>query len=196
MGFLNHESDVEFGKSRLTNFNTKDVPADMRVFVMLANLESVRQRMLANHERGVTTWLYIDEIQSLFGHPAIITYLARLWREGRKFGLVCTGMTQSASAMSGSEEASAIIEQSGFLFLLRQSDADRTFWVRARSLSAQEESISETARRGQGLLIADAARVPVTDDFPHGNDLYDMFSTSPEDYAKRMERERGGGGHA
>ena len=197
MGFLNHQSDVEFGRSRLTNFNTRDVPADMRVFVMLANLESVRQRMLQNHERGVTTWLYIDEIQSLFGHPAVITYLARLWREGRKFGLVCTGMTQSAAAMSGSEEASAIIDQSGFLFLLRQSDADRAFWVRARNLSAQEEeSISETARRGQGLLIADAARVPVTDDFPHDNDLYDMFSTSPEDYARRMERERKGGSHA
>lgn len=191
MGFLNHESDVEFGQGSLTSFNTKDVPADMRVFVMLANLESVRQRMLANHARGVTAWLYIDEIQSLFGHPAVITYLARLWREGRKFGLICTGMTQSAAAMSGSEEASAIIEQSGFLFLLRQSDADRAFWVRARSLSAQEEEcISETARRGQGLLIADAARVPVTDDFPKGNDLYDMFSTSPEDYAKRMRRSR------
>ena len=192
MGFLNHESDVEFGHATLTNFNTKDVPADMRVFVMLANLESVRQRMFQNHERGVTTWLYIDEIQSLFGHPAVITYLARLWREGRKFGLICTGMTQSAAAMSGGEEASAIIDQSGFLFLLRQSDADRAFWVRSRNLSAQEEEcISETARRGQGLLIADAARVPVTDDFPKGNDLYDMFSTSPEDYAERLERERG-----
>lgn len=191
MGFLNHQSDITFGTSRLTNFNTKDVPADMRVFTMLANLESVRQRMFANHERGVATWLYIDEIQSLFGHPAIIGYLARLWREGRKFGLICTGMTQSASAMGAGGEAATIIDQSGFLFLLRQSDVDRAFWVQARTLSAQEEEcISETARRGQGLLIADAARVPITDDFPKGNDLYDMFSTSPEDYARRLERGR------
>ncbi|MBR2682001.1 MAG: conjugal transfer protein TraC, partial [Atopobiaceae bacterium] len=192
MGFLNHRSDVAFGKSKLTNFNTKDVPADMRVFTMLANLESVRQRMFQNHERGVATWLYIDEIQSLFGHPAIIAYLARLWREGRKFGLICTGMTQSASAMGAGGESAAIIDQSGFLFLLRQSDVDRAFWAKARTLSPQEEGyISETARRGQGLLIADAARVGITDDFPQGNDLYDMFSTSPEDYARRLERERG-----
>jgi hypothetical protein len=197
MGFLNHQSDVEFGRSRLTNFNTADVPADMRVFTMLANLESVRQRMLKNHERGVATWLYIDEIQSLFGHPAIISYLARLWREGRKFGLICTGMTQSASAMGAGGEAATIIDQSGFLLLLRQSDADRAFWASARTLSPVEESaISEVARRGQGLLIADAARVPVTDDFPRGNDLYDMFSTSPEDYAERLERERAAGGTA
>ena len=191
MGFLNHQSDVTFGTSRLTSFNTRDVPADMRVFTMLANLESVRQRMFQNHERGVATWLYIDEIQSLFGHPAIIGYLARLWREGRKFGLICTGMTQSASAMGAGGEAATIIDQSGFLFLLRQSDVDRAFWAKARTLSAQEEGyISETARRGQGLLIADAARVGITDDFPKGNDLYDMFSTSPEDYARRLERER------
>ena len=81
--------------------------------------------------------------------------------------------------------------------LLRQSDADRAFWTSARTLSPVEESaISEVARRGQGLLIADAARVPVTDDFPRGNDLYDMFSTSPEDYAERLERERAAGGMA
>ena len=81
--------------------------------------------------------------------------------------------------------------------LLRQSDADRAFWASARTLSPVEESaISEVARRGQGLLIADAARVPVTDDFPRGNDLYDMFSTSPEDYAERLERERAAGGMA
>jgi len=187
--FLNHQSNVDFGRSRVTSFNTRDVPSDMRVFTMLANLESVRNRMYRNHEAGVSTWLYIDEVQSLFGHPAIISYLARLWREGRKYGLICTGMTQSASMMSGNSEAAAIMEQSGFLFLLRQADADREFWVSSRGLSPQEaQAIDDTARPGQGLLIADAARVPVTDDFPPGNDLYDMFNTSPEEYAKRAAK--------
>ena len=46
------------------------------------------------------------------------------------------------------DDDSAIIDQSGFLFLLRQSDVDRAFWAKARTLSPQEESyISETARR-------------------------------------------------
>lgn len=194
-GFLNHQSNVDLGRERVVSFMTRDVPSDMRVITMLANLETVRMQMYRNHERGVATWLYIDEVQSLFGHPAIIRYLARLWREGRKYGLICTGMTQSAAAMSGDPEASAIIDQSGFLLLLRQSDADRHFWVEARGLSGDEEkAIGETARPGEGLLIADAARVPITDDFPSGNDLYDMFNTSPEEHARiKAKRRRGRG---
>lgn len=180
--FLNHQGNARLGESRVTSFNTSDVPSDMLVFTMLANLEGVRNRMYANYGRGVSTWLYIDEVQSLFSHRAIIDYLARLWREGRKFGLICTGMTQSAAAMAGDESASAIVDQSGFLLLMRQSDPDREFWRRARGLSDPEVSfIDDTARPGQGLLVADAARVPITDDFPRGNDLYEMFSSSPNE---------------
>lgn len=178
--FLNHQSNADLNASRVVSFNTREVPSDMRVLTMLANLETVRNRMYRNHELGVATWLYIDEVQSLFGHPAVITYLARLWREGRKYGLICTGMTQSASAMGAGGEAAAIMEQSGFLLLLRQSDADRRFWVESRGLSEREAAcIDDTARPGQGLLIADAARVPITDDFPRGNELYEMFDTTP-----------------
>ena len=183
--FLNHQGNARLGENRITSFNTRDVPSDMRVFTMLANLESVRNRMYANHSRGVSTWLYIDEVQSLFSHRAIIDYLARLWREGRKYGLICTGMTQSAAAMAGDGSASSIVDQSGFLLLMRQSDPDREFWRRARGLSDPEVSfIDDTARPGQGLLVADAARVPITDDFPRGNDLYEMFSSSPNEWGR------------
>ena len=66
--------------------------------------------------------------------------------------------------------------QSGFLLLFRQADEDRRYWVANRNLSLSEEGcIDDTARPGQGLLIADSARVPITDDFPKGNDLYDML---------------------
>ena len=188
LNFLNHESNIDFGQARLTSFNYKNVPADLRSFSIIANLENVRQRMLRNHELNIRTWIYVDEIQALFAHEAIIEYLARLWREGAKYGLICTGMTQSASAMNAGGAASTIMEQSGFLLLLKQSDRDRNFWVEMKSLSPQEESaIGDTARPGQGLIIADGARVPITGDFPKGNVLYDMFNTSPEEYEKQLE---------
>lgn len=186
MSFLNHQSNIDY-TNRIISWDTRDVPADMRVFVMLATLEAQRNRMFYNYSRGVPTYIYIDEVQSLFEHPAIITYLARLWRESRKFGGIMTGMTQDATAIANHKEASAILNQSGFFLLLRQPDADRAFWAESRGLSDREvEAIDDTCRPGQGLLIADAARVPITDDFPTGNDLYDMFDTSPEEYARRL----------
>ena len=71
LSFFNHQSNVGF-TNRITNVDFKDLSQNMRVFGMLTALEAVRNRMYANFERGVTTWLYIDEVQSLFGHPAII----------------------------------------------------------------------------------------------------------------------------
>ena len=61
--------------------------------------------MYRNFERGVTTWLYIDEVQSLFGHPAIITYFSKFWAAGRKFNLIATGITQNSVYMLEHEEA-------------------------------------------------------------------------------------------
>lgn len=187
LSFMNHASDAD-PSSRIVSFDSSEVPGDMRVFVMLANLETVRAAMYRNYAKGVTTWLYIDEFQSLFSHPAIVAYLARLWREGRKYGLICTGMTQSAAAMDEhNADARTIVDQSGFFLLLRQSETDRAFWARRKDLSDVElAAIGEAAAQGSGLLIADGARVPFADDFPDGNALWDIFNTSPDEAAAKL----------
>ena len=87
LSFFNRQSNVAF-KNRVTNVDLHDLSSNMRVFGMLTALEAVRNRMYENFERGVTTWLYIDEVQSLFGHPAIIEYFSKFWAEGRKFNLI------------------------------------------------------------------------------------------------------------
>ncbi len=192
LDFMNHESNIDYEAASLICFDFSRVPGDMLVFNMLGCLESVMQRMYVNHERGISTWLYIDEVQSLYSHPAILDFLGRLWREGAKNGLICTGMTQSASALSLAGEGAQIMDQSGFFLILQQAPTDRRFWEESLSLSEQEVSyIDETASRGSGLLIADAIRVPIYDDFPTGNRLYDLFSTSPEEYLERKERLEG-----
>ena len=94
LSIFNHQSNVAFDR-RITCVGLKDLPDNMRAFGIIAVLEAVRNRMYANFERGVTTWLYIDEVQSLFGHPATISYFSRFWAEGRKFNLICTGITQN-----------------------------------------------------------------------------------------------------
>lgn len=51
-----------------------------------------------------------------------------------------------------------------------------------QNLSEQEEEcIDESAEAGDGLLIAGNARVPIRGRFPSGNDLYDLWSTNPNE---------------
>ena len=189
LSFFNNQSNVAF-KNRITNIDFKDLNSNMRVFGMLTALEAVRNRMYHNFERGVTTWLYIDEVQSLFSHPAIISYFSKFWAEGRKFNLICTGITQNSIYMLEHEEARNMVLNSDYIMLLKQSPLDRREWVRLLDLSAQEEAcIDESVKPGEGLLVAGAARIAITDDWPKGL-LYNTFNTKPEEIAalKRAAR--------
>ncbi len=112
LSFFNRQSNVAF-KNRVTNVDLHDLSSNMRVFGMLTALEAVRNRMYENFERGVTTWLYIDEVQSLFGHPAIIEYFSKFWAEGRKFNLICTGITQNSTYMLTHESARNMVHRRG-----------------------------------------------------------------------------------
>ena len=197
LSFFNNQSNVAF-KNRITNIDFKDLNSNMRVFGMLTALEAVRNRMYYNFERGVTTWLYIDEVQSLFSHPALISYFSKFWAEGRKFNLICTGITQNSTYRLEHEDARNMVLNSDFVLLHKQSHLDRKSWVDLLALSAQEEGyIDDSIKAGEGLLVAGGVRVPLKDDFPKGA-LYDLFNTKPEEIAqiKRAEacaRAREGG---
>ena len=183
LSFFNHESTVGFD-ARVTNIDLKDLSSNMRTFAMLTALEAVRNLMYRNWERGVTTWLYIDEVQSLFDHPAIVSYFSKFWAEGRKFNLVCTGITQNSVYMLAHEEARNMVLNSDFILLHKQSPLDRKAWVDLLGLSDEEATyIDESVRPGEGLLVAGAARVPIKDDFPRG-ELYDLFNTKPDEVAE------------
>lgn len=181
MDFFNHQSNVDMN-NHVVDFNLKDLPDSMLVFALINICEAVRNRMYRNARRGIRTWLYVEEIQSLFAYPTVLRYFSRFSNEGRKFGLLLTGITQNAVAILENKEAQNIVLNADFLMLLKQSPLDRLRWVELLSLSELEEDcISESAEPGDGLLIAGNAHIPVRGKFPQGNVLYDLFSTNPNE---------------
>lgn len=184
MDFFNHQSNTDFN-SRIIDFNLKDLPDSMLVFALINVCEAVRNRMYFNQKRNVRTWLYVEEMQSLFAYPTVLNYFSRFSNEGRKFGLLLTGITQNAVAMLNNKHAQNIVLNADFLMLLKQSPLDRMRWAELLNLSEQEEEcIDESAEAGDGLLIAGNARVPIRGKFPQGNVLYDLFSTNPNETEK------------
>lgn len=127
-------------------------------------------------------------MQSLFAHPTVVEYFARLWREGRKFGLICTGISQNTSHMLANAEARDMVLNSEFFLLHKQSTADLDAWAEMLQLSATERGyIGDAVKPGEGLLISAGIRVPITDDFPKGP-LYDLWNTKPAEVAEREMR--------
>lgn len=190
MSFFNNQSNVDF-HARIIDFNLKELPDSMLVFALINVCEAVRNRMYFNAKRNIRTWLYVEEMQSMFAYPTVLNYFSRFSNEGRKFGLLLTGITQNAVAMLKNDAAQNIVLNADFLMLLKQSPLDRKEWVRLLNLSEQEEEcIDESVEAGDGLLIAGAARVPIRGKFPKGNVLYDLFSTNPNEVADKMRLER------
>jgi len=185
--FFNGQSNVALD-NRITNIDMHGLGQNMRVFGMITALEMVRNRVMVTPPRPNYTWLYIDEVQSLFAHPTVVEYFARLWREGRKFGLICTGISQNTSHMLANAEARDMVLNSEFFLLHKQSTADLDAWAEMLQLSATERGyIGDAVKPGEGLLISAGIRVPITDDFPKGP-LYDLWNTKPAEVAEREMR--------
>ncbi len=185
MSFFNQPSNVDWSQ-RIVDIDVRELPDSMLVFALIAMCEAARNQMYANFERGVRTWIYIEEIQSLFQYPAVLNYFSRFANEARKFGGIVTGITQSSTAMLESREARDLVLNADYIVLLKQSALDRERWVDFLDLSAQEEGcFDDGADRGCGLLVAGGARVPIRGGFPRGNALYELFSTDPNEAAER-----------
>ena len=178
--FFNRRSNVDLD-APMVNIDLHDLNSDMKVFGMLTALEQVRNRMYQNFAEGKTTWLFIDEVQSLFKHPAVIAYFESFWAEGRKFGLVATGLSQNASFMLGSDIGSTMILNSDYLMLHKQSTVDRDLWAETLNLSDEEvRYIDDGIKPGDGLLVAGGARMPITNELPKGR-IYDLLTTKPSE---------------
>ena len=190
MSFFNHEDNIDLS-ARVVDLNLKDIPSSMTVFALITMCEVVRNQMYRNHEQGKRTWLYIEEMESLFRYPPVLEYFRRLANEGRKFGLYLTGITQSTESMVRNEDVSAIVKNSDFVMLLKQSAEDRAYWADALGLSDFEAAcIDETTEEGYGLLVFGATRIPIRGDFPRDSYLYRLFSTNPNEHAE-IARSRG-----
>lgn len=191
--FFNYPGNVDFD-ARIVDLNLKEVPESMLVFALVTMCEAVRFQMYRNHERGIRTWLYIEEMESLFKYSTVLNYFARFSRECRKFGMYLTGITQSTEAMMRNPDASSIVKQSDFVVLLRQSKEDRDYWAEALGLSPlQISSIDDATPRGNGLLVFGDSRIPIKGEFPTDSYLYDLYSTDPNEAEARRARLAGEG---
>ena len=186
--FFNGVGNVDFS-NRLIDLNLKEVPESMIVFALITLCEAVRYQMYSNSAKNIRTWLYIEEMESLFRYPTVLNYFARFSRECRKFGMYLTGITQSTESMIGNAEAGTIVKQADFVMLLKQSKEDRDYWADALGLSPQQLScIDDSTPRGNGLLIFGDRRIPIKGEFPRDSYLYDLYSTDPNEQEERQRR--------
>lgn len=175
---------------RIRTYDTSALPVALRLLAMLIVLDQVNNRAAYNYERGVRTWLYIDEAQNYFEQPNSIEYFDKTFSEGRSKLIIPTGITQNVDRVVCHDRARQMLSNSDFLLLLSQAPNDLKYLIMTLNMSPREVDYVTNAKPGWGLMIHGAARIPFKDDFPKKTKLYELFSTDPNEREETMRRKR------
>ena len=182
-------STFEFSR-RIMSFNISGLGQKMRTWSLLVILNLLINRVYYNFNRGVRTYVYIDEVQALFTSDHVVTYFERCWSEGRAYGLVPTGMSQSVERVLTHPVARYMIKNSGYLLLLGQADDEAALLASLLELSEpQARHIRQGVRAGHGLVRAGGITVPIRGNIPETSSLYRTWNTKPADVLEAKRRE-------
>lgn len=184
---FSHHTNVNT-TARMVNYNTKQLGDQLKEVGMLVVLDQVWNRLLYNHERGVRTWIYIDEAQVFFENPLAMRYFDQIYSRCRKYSGIATAISQNVTRVLSHEKGEKMLMNSDFVLMLNQSPNDAAALADLFNLSEQQQSYFTFVKEGHGLLLAGSSVIPFKNEFPKGA-IYDLITTKPEDVAERNRRQ-------
>ena len=176
------ETNVDI-KNRLVCYDILELGDQLKSIGMLVVLDNILNRITTNRAKGRTTYLFIDEIYLLFKSGFSADFLSTLWKRVRKYGGLCTGITQNIAEVMDNRAAKTMISNSEFIIMLNQSSADREVLASILKLTDQELSYITNVKSGQGLIKIGSNLIPFVNEFPKDTELYRLMSTKPKEFA-------------
>ena len=176
MNLFSHHSNLDFN-NRFVVFNIRDLGKELKQISLLIVLDFIWNRMIANCQQKIRTYCYVDEIHVLFQNEFSARYLQQLYKRGRKYGLVITGITQDVADLLASDLAKGMLYNSDFILMLNQNGENLKELAHLLSISEAQCQFISKAEAGSGLLFAEKTIVPFVDRFPRDSYLYTLMST-------------------
>ena len=176
MDVFSHYTNIDIS-NRLVVFNIRGLTGHLRQIALVIMFDFVWNRMIENKNKGIYTYCYCDEIHIMFASYYAAEYLKQLYKRGRKYGLVITGITQNVEELLRSEQAVSMISNSKFIMMLNQSSEDLKKLAEMLNISETQRSYVTGAVEGSGLLYVENVIVPFIDRFPQESYLYKLMST-------------------
>lgn len=197
MNLFSHKSNLDFS-NRFVVFNIRDLGKELKQISLLIVLDFIWNRMITNFQLKVRTYCYVDEIHVLFQNAFSERYLQQLYKRGRKYGLVITGITQDVEDLLRSDMARGMISNVDFVMMLNQSSENLKLLAKMLKISEAQTSYISRADAGSGLLFAEKTIVPFVDQFPETSYLYTLMSTkfgedsdsNIEDFIEKIQEEQ------
>lgn len=177
MNLFSHHTNVNLD-NRLIVFAIRDLGNELKQIALLIVLDFIWNKMIENASLKKRTYCFVDEVHVLFANLFSARYLQQLYKRGRKYGLIITGITQDLEEVLKSEMARSMIQNSEFIIMLSQTGENLDSLVKLRKISDVQKSFVEMADTGCGLIFAGKTVIPFEDNFPQDSYLYPLLSTN------------------
>jgi len=166
--------------NRLICFNIQSLGDQLKPVAMLSMLEYINTCVMSNERNDpkAATWVYFDEIYLLLRDKLSSQFLYTSWKRFRKYNAYATGITQNVQDCLSNDTAYAMLANSEFVCMLRQTkDIDSV--VELYGLSDPQKNYLKLAKPGQGILKMGNNLIPFVNDHPTNTKIYRLLTTKP-----------------
>lgn len=173
-----HRTNVN-AKSRFLVYDLRSMPKKMKEFAMKVCLSDIWNRVVQNHDQNKATWVYLDEFYLLIQTESSAVMLQEYWKRIRKYYGIMTGITQDIEDVLVTPEGRGILNNSGFVVMMNQSQIGRAELREQYNLSPALMEYIKDKPPGIGLLYNGQSVVPFNYKLPVNTKLYKLMSTKP-----------------
>ena len=166
--------------NRLICFNIQSLGEQLKPVAMLSMLEYINTAVMSNERNDpkAATWVYFDEIYLLLRDSLSANFLYTSWKRFRKYNASATGITQNVQDCLTNDTAYAMLANSEFVVMLRQTkDIDSV--VELYGLSEPQRKYLLLAQPGEGIIKMGNSLIPFNNPQPKDTKTYKLLTTKP-----------------
>lgn len=176
LNLFSKHTNVDMTK-RIISFDISELGDNLMPIAMLIITDFIMLTLSRNRKSGVYTWVDLDELYLMFLKEYTAIFFYKLWKRIRKYGGLCTGITQELSDLLKSSTARTLLANSDFLIMLSANESDVPLIQDLLNLDDTQMSYISEVGAKKGLIKLGKSYIPFTDDFPSNTKLYKIIST-------------------
>ena len=169
--------------NRLLSIDISDMGEQLRPVGLQVILEYIWQRVRDNRNKGIQTWVWVDEFSVMFndgnGKETVRSadFFQKVFKRIRKYGGIPTGITQNITEVLDSGQAKVMLSNSEFVVLLQQKKTDLDKLIELFNLSPSQSSYLQTGEKGTGLIVSGRKIIPFDRRIPKDSAIYKLCQT-------------------
>jgi len=176
LSLFSHKTNVDI-HNRIINYDISSLNDALKPLAYLNVLESIWQRVVVNRNRGVNTYIVVDEAHLLLVNSYCEDYLQKSIKRWRKYGGYSDIISQNISEMLSKPKIATLISNSSILTLLNQSPVEKAMIEDKLEISPLQLSYVTNNEKGTGIMRIDGSIVPFDIRIPKQLSLYRLITT-------------------